>query len=122
MYGLSELNSMTCAPLAVLARLVPFNYIFSFSFSESIELDAFSLGECTPFVQYVKVFEVGDGGKKPMSWMNINQPPPGLPQAQYYQAVVEADVGLQSEDFKMIFRTRLGGKWSVYFFKHFYFK
>ena len=85
--------------------------------SESIELHSFSLGDNTPFIKYIQVYECfggkGGGGAKrrPASWAGIIQPPPGLRTTQQFQIVLEADMGLQCEDFKMIFRTRLGGKW-----------
>ena len=65
-------------------------------------------------MKYVHVYEYvdgGPGGKKPMSWSNVAQPPPGLVTAQQYQVVIEAEVGLNCDDFKMIFRTRMGGRW-----------
>lgn len=81
------------------------------SLSESIELHSFTVGENTPFFKYLKVYECSDNSKNPLSWLNISSPPRGLSLAQNYQIVLEADVALHAEDFKMIFRTRLGGKW-----------
>ncbi len=81
------------------------------SVSESIELLGFTVGENTPFFKYVKVYECSGNSKKPLSWLNISSPPPGLALSQNYQIVLEADVALHAEDFKMVFRTRLGGKW-----------
>ena len=89
-------------------------------FAESIELHSFSLGDNTPFIKYMQVYECvgGEGGgcgtkRRAASWAGIIQPPAGLPTSQQFQIVLEAEVGLHCEDFKMIFRTRLGGKWSV---------
>ena len=82
-----------------------------FSISETIELLSFTVGEHTPFIKYMKVYECSDDSKTPLSWQNISSPPPGLSLSQNYQIVLEADVALHAEDFKMIFRTRLGGKW-----------
>ena len=82
-------------------------------FTESIELYSFTVGEHTPFIKYMKVFELSEGCKKPLSWLNASQPPPGLTKSQQYQIILEMDLGLHSEDFKMVFRTRLGGKWWV---------
>ena len=87
-----------------------FYYLFLF-ISESIELHSFTVGENTPFIKYMKVYECSDNNKKPLSWLNISSPPPGLALSQNYQIVLEADVALHAEDFKMVFRTRLGGKW-----------
>ena len=82
--------------------------------SEHIELESFTLGDKTPFIKYLQVYEYAEGsagGKKAVSWSTVTQPPAGLPRLQQYQIVLEADVGLHCEEFKMIFRTRLGGKW-----------
>ena len=93
------------------------NYVFlCISISESIELHSFTVGENTPFIKYMKVYECSDNNKKPLSWLNISSPPPGLALSQNYQIVLEADVALHAEDFKMVFRTRLGGKWWDYNF------
>ncbi|KAK2187825.1 hypothetical protein NP493_153g05005 [Ridgeia piscesae] len=84
------------------------------AFVDSIELSSFSVGEHTPYVKYVQAYECTDKLgrlKKPMSWTNIMCPPPGLSHCQQYEMVLEADVGLQCDDFKMVFATRLGGKW-----------
>ena len=84
--------------------------------ADSIELSSFSVGEHTPYVKYVQAYECTDKLgrlKKPMSWTNIMCPPPGLSHCQQYEMVLEADVGLQCDDFKMVFATRLGGKWYI---------
>ena len=90
------------------------NNNISFPLSENIEVSAFSLGETTPFIKYMKVYECGEwrtGGRKALSWLTVGQPPPGLAQSQQYQIVLEADVALHCDEFKMVFTTRLGGKW-----------
>ena len=88
--------------------------------SESIELESFTVGDHTPYIKYIQVYEYsnnaanatgGGGRKQQMSWANISNPPPGLKNVEQYQIVLEADLGLTCEDFKMIFRTRFGGKW-----------
>ncbi|ELT88133.1 hypothetical protein CAPTEDRAFT_221179 [Capitella teleta] len=86
------------------------------AFIESIELDSFSLGSNTPFIKYIQVFECfsGEGGvamRRPASWAAIIPAPANLSTTQQFQIVLEADLGLQCEDFRMVFRTRLGGKW-----------
>ena len=71
-------------------------------------MDSFTLGENTPYVKYVQVYECIDaGGRTPMTWTNVGSPPPQLTALQQYQLVIEADVGLQCDDFKMVFRTRV---------------
>ena len=83
-------------------------------FADSIELSSFSVGEQTPYVKYVQAYEYTDKVgrlKKPMSWSSVMRPPSGLNHFQQYEVVLEADVGLQCDDFKMVFTTRLGGKW-----------
>ena len=83
--------------------------IIFFIFTESVELSDFSLGENTPFVKFIRVFELL-GSRKAASWMSVSQPPPGLPQFAKYQVILEVDMGLYCDDFKMIFQTRFGGK------------
>ena len=80
-------------------------------------LKTFTFGDTTPFLKYVKVFEQNvnsadsGSGVAEMSWRNIIRPPQGLPQLGHYSVIVEGDVGLQCEEFKMLFSCRLGGKW-----------
>jgi hypothetical protein len=79
-------------------------------FLESVDLKTFNMGNKTPFVKYVHVHEAADGKKCPMSWTNISSPPNGLAHLQKYELIIEADVGLLCEDFKMVLNARLGGK------------
>ncbi|KAK3702728.1 hypothetical protein RRG08_042714 [Elysia crispata] len=81
------------------------------SFVDSLELSAFNLGEQTPHIKNVRTFECSEstpGSLQPISWFNVHRPPAGLDKASSYQVVVEADISLMSEDFKMIFRGRVG--------------
>ena len=46
------------------------------------------MGENTPYIKYIQVYEYTDaapGGKQAMSWANITAPPPGLKAVQQYQ-------------------------------------
>lgn len=91
-----------------------------FVFSESIELHSFSLGANTPFIKFIQVFECfsgGEGGvamRRPASWAAIIPPPSSLTTTQTFQIVLEADLGLQCDDFRMVFRSRLGGKGCIF--------
>ena len=78
-----------------------------------IELASFTLGEKTPFIKSVHVYEyvdVGLAGKKMMSWASIVQSAAGLVRAQQHHIIIEADVGLVGEDFAMVFHAKVGGK------------
>ncbi|XP_046355848.2 uncharacterized protein PYUK71.03c-like isoform X2 [Haliotis rufescens] len=83
------------------------------TFLESLALTTFNVGEQTPHIRNVRVFEFSEGvpgGHKPCTWFSVNQPPKGLDNMSTYQVVVESDVTMQCEDFKMIFRGRVGSK------------
>ena len=49
-----------------------------------------------------------------MSWASVGSPPGGLSRVQSYQVVLETEVGLLCDDFKMVFCARLGGKRYVF--------
>ncbi|GFO03794.1 extended synaptotagmin-1, partial [Plakobranchus ocellatus] len=81
------------------------------SFVDSLELSAFNVGDQTPHIKNVRTFECSEstpGSLQPISWFNVHRPPAGLDKASSYQVVVEADISMMSEDFKMIFRGRVG--------------
>ena len=80
--------------------------------TDHIELAAFTFGDLTPSIRSVKVFECVDGvpGLKPASWSSITHPPLGLDKMSSYQVVLETDVASRCDDFRMVFRARLGGK------------
>lgn len=82
-------------------------------FIDSLELNTFTTGEQTPTLRNVQVFEYCEGvqgGHKPITWFNVNKPPAGLDKMSSYQLVVQCDAQLMSEDFRMIFRARIGTK------------
>jgi len=84
------------------------------AYIKNIELDSFTMGTKTPFIKYMRIFESTEGlggGRRPMSWANVAQPPAGLTQASRYQVVLDTHVGLQSDDFMMVFHATMGGKW-----------
>ncbi|XP_021917858.1 uncharacterized protein PYUK71.03c-like isoform X2 [Zootermopsis nevadensis] len=80
------------------------------SFVESLELRQFTLGEQTPYVKAVRVFDVHQGKRIPLSARSLQQPPGGLAQSVHHQVALEADICLDSDDFRMVIRTRLFGK------------
>ncbi|XP_069673106.1 uncharacterized protein [Periplaneta americana] len=80
------------------------------AFVESLELRQFTLGEQTPYVKAVRVFDVNQGKRIPLSARNLQQPPSGLALSLHHQVALEADVCLDSDDFRMVLRTRLFGK------------
>ena len=75
---------------------------------------SFTLGDQTPFVRYMKVYEYSEGmpggRKQPATWLSLLQPPADMPKLPQYQIVLEIDIGLQCEDFKMIFKAKFGTK------------
>lgn len=86
-------------------------YVMYLSFyTESLELRQFTLGEQTPYVKAVRVFDVNQGKRIPLSSQSLQQPPGGLAQSMRHQVALEADVCLDSDDFRMVIRTRLFGK------------
>uniref|UniRef100_A0A0B7ARF5 Uncharacterized protein n=1 Tax=Arion vulgaris TaxID=1028688 RepID=A0A0B7ARF5_9EUPU len=81
------------------------------SFVDSLELVTFSVGEQTPNIKNLRTFECSEstpGSLQPISWFNVHCPPAGLDKLSSYQVVVEADISMMSDDFKMIFRGRVG--------------
>ena len=85
---------------------IAFYFFYIFFLAENIELSSFVIGD-TPHVKYVKVFEPSSGtsGLQTASWTPSCKPGPE------HQLVLEGDIGLHSEDFKIVFKTRLGSKW-----------
>ncbi|XP_070578494.1 uncharacterized protein [Ptychodera flava] len=82
------------------------------SFVESMELHSFHIGSGTPYVKYLKVYEVIDHLHAfPATAETVLQPPQALgSNITSYQVVFEGDIGLYSPEFKMVLRTRLGAK------------
>ncbi|CAH1793049.1 unnamed protein product [Owenia fusiformis] len=83
------------------------------AFVDQVELDKFSLGEQTPYIKYVRAFENADGipeGTTPVSWLDMIHPPNGLSMVSDYQIGLVIDIGVLSEDFVMVFNTRMSKK------------
>lgn len=93
------------------------------NFLEQLELLTFSLGINTPTVRHIRVFEYAEGvprGSKTLAWLDITKPPPGLENKSSFKVVVEVDVDMISEDFRMIFKVGLGSRKSVKIFVSLY--
>ena len=71
-----------------------------------------TVGNETPFIKYIRVFECSDvGTKRPVSWSTVTLPPEGFQRLHHYQLVIECEIGLESDNFLMMFHAKLGGKW-----------
>lgn len=82
-------------------------------FLKQIELSTFTLGSNTPSIRHIRVFEYGEGiprGSKTLAWMDVTKPPPGLENKSEFKVVVEVDVDMLCEDFRMVFKILVGGK------------
>ncbi|XP_025104942.1 tricalbin-3-like isoform X2 [Pomacea canaliculata] len=82
-------------------------------FLDNLEVTSFTTGEQTPSVRNVQVFEYCEGvvgSRKPISWFNVNKPPAGLDKMTSYQLVVQFDTHMICDDFRMVFRARVGSK------------
>nr|CAD7444341.1 unnamed protein product [Timema bartmani] len=75
-------------------------------FLERLELHQFTLGDQTPDIRSVRVFDVSEG--KRLRTLGI--PPKGLAQSSRHQLGIEADVCLNSDDFRMLLHARLFGR------------
>lgn len=80
-------------------------------FTDQIELLSFSLGDKTPYIKYVQIFDFVDGSTRRLStWMQPVATSDSFRRVHKYQIVIEADLGLQCDTFELIFRVRLGGR------------
>ncbi|ESP01610.1 hypothetical protein LOTGIDRAFT_238227 [Lottia gigantea] len=80
---------------------------------EKLELKTFTVGNQTPNVKNVRVYEFCEGvpgGQKPITWVSVNKPPAGIDRMSTYKVIVESDITLHCEDFKMIFHAKVGNK------------
>lgn len=83
------------------------------NFLKQIELSTFTLGTNTPSIRHVRVFEYAEGiprGSKTLAWLDVTKPPPGLENKSEFKVVVEVDVDMLCEDFRMVFKILVGGK------------
>lgn len=80
--------------------------------SGHMELAGFTFGNITPSFRCIKAFECCDGmpGFKPASWSSVLQPPAGLLRMSEYQVVMETDMLSSCDEFRMVFRARVGGE------------
>nr|CAD7202199.1 unnamed protein product [Timema douglasi] len=75
-------------------------------FLERLELHQFTLGDQTPDIRAVRVFDVSEGKRL----RTLGVPPKGLAQSSRHQLGIEADVCLNSDDFRMLLHARLFGR------------
>ncbi|XP_052057686.1 uncharacterized protein LOC127698326 isoform X4 [Mytilus californianus] len=86
-------------------------YAIKPSYLDKLNLEVFTFGDHTPSIKYVRTFEYMDGvpgGRKPVSWVNINTPPTGLDRVSSYQLVCEVDTQNLLDQFQMVFAARVG--------------
>ena len=80
-------------------------------FTDKLQLQVFTFGDHTPSIKYVRSFEYADGvpgGRKPVSWVNINTPPIGLDKVSSYQIVCEVETQNVLDQFQMVFAASVG--------------
>ncbi|KAK6635343.1 hypothetical protein RUM44_000594 [Polyplax serrata] len=75
------------------------------AFVESVELHQFTFGDQTPCVKSVKTYDVVDGKRTPYSGRNSC-----FARGSQYQIALMMDLYLNSEEFRLVLRTRLFGK------------
>ena len=83
-------------------------------YADCIEVTQFSFGSGTPHIKDVHAYECVDGvggGKRPITWSSVMQPPSGPLQSGTCQLVLEADITVQSDDFILVLRSHMAGKW-----------
>ncbi|XP_063430371.1 uncharacterized protein LOC134712590 isoform X2 [Mytilus trossulus] len=86
-------------------------YAIKPSYLDKLSLEVFTFGDHTPSIKYIRTFEYMDGvpgGRKPVSWVNINTPPTGLDKVSSYQLVCEVDTQNLLDQFQMVFAARVG--------------
>ncbi|PAA65306.1 hypothetical protein BOX15_Mlig019212g2 [Macrostomum lignano] len=78
-------------------------------FLQSISLERFSLGEDTPCVRELRSFETTEADQSLMSatWANAGRPPQEVYRSSKYRLVLEAQLELQCDQFRMDFATRI---------------
>lgn len=70
-----------------------------------MELRQFTFGEQTPCVKSVTTYDVIDGKRTPYNGCNLN-----FSKGCNYQIALIVDLYLNSEEFRLVLRTRLFGK------------
>ena len=84
---------------------------------DCIEVVQFSFGSSTPQIKHICAYECVDGvdsGKRPIAWTSVVQPSRVLQQAGTCQLVLESHVGIQSDDFVLVLRNHMAGKWCYF--------
>jgi len=79
-----------------------------------IEVLEFRLGSSNPYIKHVHAYECMDrvgGGKQPVTWTNVGQCLSVLYQTGTCQLTIEAAVDMQSDDFVLVLRSHMAGKW-----------
>lgn len=88
-----------------------FNFII-----DNIELTKFTLGHRTPYLKYLRVFDMSDDLRKLLaSEVTYRNPPKDLPVRPKYQVVLEADMGLDAPESQMIIQLKLNSRMYVCF-------
>ena len=81
---------------------------------DHIEVAEFSFGSSTPYIKRVHVYECVDGvggGKRPVAWPSVMQRFSTVRQTGTCKMVLELLVDIQSDDFILVLRSHLAGKW-----------
>ena len=85
--------------------------MFSSIFPDCIELQDFTLGNRTPYLKYLRVYDTSADLRKQMaSEVSYRNPPSDLPIRPKYQVVIDADMGLDAPESKMIIRMKIGNR------------
>lgn len=78
---------------------------------DNIELTKFTLGHRTPYLKYLRVFDMSDDLRKLLaSEVTYRNPPKDLPVRPKYQVVLEADMGLDAPESQMIIQLKLNSR------------
>lgn len=78
---------------------------------ESIEMTKFSLGTRTPYLKYIKVFEMTDDMRKKMATdVTCRNPPSDITTRQKYQIAIDADMGLEAPQSQLVIAFKILGK------------
>ena len=86
-------------------------FLFCPFFTESIEVEDFTLGTRTPFFKYMKVFDMTqDLRKQNATDVTYRNPPRDLPARPKYQVAVDADMALDAPESKFLIRLKINSK------------
>ncbi|KAL0269628.1 UNVERIFIED_CONTAM: hypothetical protein PYX00_007297 [Menopon gallinae] len=79
------------------------------SFVESVEFRQFTFGDQTPCIKSIKAFDILDGKRMPLTTLTMHNSSNLIKTAQHKIAMV-VDLYLNSEEFRLLLKTRLFGK------------